>query len=307
MITGRLHSLIHGVWLSVFFALVFLVSCSKEEALHRTFLILKTGQSYTSNLAVIPVGGTIRIGVLASGAGAPLTYIRIERITGADTVTQLDRGIYAGSEGLDADYTFARGTNAIELWRVLVMNADRDTAVRTLKIFKGLGTAYGPIHYYPSITLGFQNNHDTGHFLDADKGFVYDETTVPGNEHLIDILGYYYISSGLPSPTLTCPGYTSAVGYYPLLADWSMKNNTLYDYISTDNNLVNTADFDAAMNDSLLVTAYKPDKVSGNCKYCYTGKVIPFKTQEGKYGLIKVTHAGETDTGALEIAIKIQQ
>lgn len=65
--------------------------------------------------------------------------------------------------------------------------------------------------------------------------------------------------------------------------------------------------FDAAMNDSLLVTAFKPDKVSGNCKYGYTGKVIPFKTQEGKYGMIKVIHADEKEDGIMEIAVKIQK
>jgi hypothetical protein len=47
--------------------------------------------------------------------------------------------------------------------------------------------------------------------------------------------------------------------------------------------------------------------VSGNCKYCYTGKIIPFKTQEGKYGLIKVLHADEVSTGYMELEIKVQE
>ena len=306
LINRKLHCNFTTVWLSVFFAILF-VSCSQDETIHKTSLILKTGQSYTANQAYIPMGGTIRIGVLASGAGSPLTYIRIERITATDTLIQLDQGFYIGSEGLDADYTFAKDGAAAETWRVMVMNADRVTAEKILTVFKGEGTAYGPINLYQDITLSFQNNHDFGHFLDADNGLVYDEVSVSGNEQQIDILAYYYITSGLSSPTLTCPGYTAAVGYYPQLSAWSSKNNTLYDYRSTDDNLVSTADFDAAVNDSLLVTAYKPDKVSGNCKYCYTGKVIPFKTQQGKYGLIKVIKADETDSGTFQIALKIQK
>ncbi len=282
-------------------------SCTKDSEVAQASLILKTGTLYTQNGAFIPVGGTIKIGVLASGAGSPLTYIRIDRISGDDTLTQLDRGIYVGSEGLDSDFTFSKDTSSVELWLVMVMNADRDTAQRTLTIFKGSGSAYGPIDYFDNITLSFQNNHSNGHFLDVNTGLVFDENTVSGHESETDILAYYYVTSGLPSPTFTCPGYTAAVGYYPQLAGWTVKNNTLYDYYSSDNNLIPISQFDAAENDSLLVTAYKPDKVSGNCKYGYTGKVIPFKTQAGKYGLIKVIHADEKEDGVIEIAIKVQK
>ncbi|MEI6059155.1 MAG: hypothetical protein WCR72_00530 [Bacteroidota bacterium] len=302
--------MLKAVW---FFILPVLVSvslfssCAKEETIKQASLILKTGVAYTADGASIPVGGSIRIGVMASGAGVPLTYIRIDRITGNDTLTQLDRGIFVGNEGLDADYTFSKDTSAVELWHILVMNADRDTAVRTITIYKGSGTAYSPINYFSNLKLGFQNNNTSGHFLDVNNGFIFDETSVAGHESEIDLLVYYYVTSGLPSPTFICPGYVSVVGYYPLIGGWPVKNNILYDYYSSDNNLITTGEFDAAQNDSLLVTAYKPDKVSGNCKYGYTGKVIPFKTQEGKYGLIKVIHADEINDGTMEIAIKIQK
>jgi len=299
-----------GLWLLLFSLAasgIFFSSCTKDDEVSKSSLILKTGTLYTQNGAYIPVGGTIKIGVLASGAGAPLTYIRIDRITGHDTLTQLDRGIYFGSEGLDADYTFSKDTSTIELWRVMVMNTDRDTAIRTITVNKGTGTAYGPIHHFENIKLGLQNNDLSGQFLDVNTGSVFDANSVTGHESEIDILAYYYITSGLPSPTFTCPGYTAAYGYYPQLNSWTVKNNTLYDYITSDNNLVTISQFDAAANDSLLVTAYKPNKVSGNCKYGYTGKVIPFKTQEGKYGLIKVIHADETENGIIEISLKVQK
>jgi hypothetical protein len=283
------------------------MACTKDEPAMQSSLILKTGTLYAQNGAYIPVGGTIRIGVLASGAGVPLTYIRIDRITGNDTLTQVDRGIYAGSEGLDADYTFSKDTSEVELWQIIVMNSDRDTAIKTLTIYKGAGTAYGPVNYFKTLRLNYQNGHSNGHYLDVNTGNIFDETSVSGHESEIDLLAYYYITSGLSSPTFTCPGYTAAVGYYPQIAAWPVKSTTMYDYISSDNNLISTAQFDAAENDSLLVTAYKPDKVSGNCKYGYTGKVVPFKTQEGKYGLIKVISAEEKEAGIMEIEVKIQK
>jgi len=304
------HCLSKGVW----FFLVSLIllnttfySCTKDEDTAKASLILKTGIAYTQNGAYISVGGPIKIGVLASGAGSPLTYIRIDRISVHDTLTQVDRGIYIGSEGLDANYSFSKDTSSIEHWIVLVMNADRDNAIQKLTFYKGSGTAYGAINSFEDIKLSFQSNHDNGHFLDVHTGNVFDGTTVTGHESDIDIIAYFYFTSGLTSPTFTCPGYTAAIGYYSQMNTWPVKNTTLYDYRTSDNNLVTTVQFDAAQNDSLLVTAYKPDKVSGNCKYGYTGKVIPFKTQEGKYGLIKVIHADEKEDGMIEIAIKIQK
>lgn len=282
-------------------------SCTKEEGNHHASLFLKTGTSYTFNKEEVKLGGLIRIGVLASGAGSPLTYLRIECITNADTIVQIDRGIYIGNEGLDEDFTFSKDTSSREEWRVIVMNADRDTAVRTLMVLRGSGSDWGEINSYEHVELGLQENPAGNWFLDLDAGLAYTSASVVGQEQDIDVMAYYYVTSGLPSPSLTCPGYTAAVGYYPGISSWTVKNNTLFDYLSTDNNLVSVEQYNLAVNDSLLVTAYQPAKVSGNCKYCYSDKVIPFRTTTGKYGLIKVEQADHFTDGIMRLSVKIQK
>ncbi len=299
-----------GVWFFVFSLLCILLvfsACTKDEPAKQASLMLKTGTAYSANGAYIPVGGSIKIGVLASGAGTALTYVHIDKIAGKDTVVELDRGVFIGSEGLDADYIFTKDTSTVEIWRVLVMNADRDTAMRMLTFHKASGTSYQPIHSFDSIRLSFQNSDVYGHFLDVHTGKVYGSANISGHEGDIDVLVYYYVTSGLPSPTLICPGYVPVVAYYPSLSGWPVRNNILYDYYTSDNNLISTQQFDAAQNDSLLVSAFRPAKVSSNSKYAYTGKVVPFKTQEGRYGLLKVKYADEKDDGMIEMAIKIQQ
>ncbi len=169
-----------------------------------------------------------------------------------------------------------------ETWNFFIMNANRDTASISLTVYKGDGSAYGEIFYYPSITLGYPTNGQYPNFLDLSSGTAYHEGKCSGHEQEIDLAAFYYVTSGLPSPTLTCPAYTSAITYYPMFADWTVKNSTTYDYKTSDNDLVSIAQFDAAENDSLLVAGYKPQNVSGLCKYCYTGKVIPFKTDRWK-------------------------
>lgn len=282
-------------------------SCQKETETGKASVILKTGVNYTAEGAVISPGGTIRIGILASGAESPLTYLRIERITGNDTSVQLDRGIYAGREGFDKDFSFPKGNAETEIWRVFVMSASRSTASASFKVFKGQGVNYGQIHHFGPLSIGMQNNTETGNYLDLEQGQVYSLAETAGKEQEIDLVPYFYFTSGLPSPTFTCPGYTSAVGYYPAMANWSQKNTTLFDYYTSDNQLVTPVQFDAALNDSLLITAYNPTRVSGNCKYAYAGRVIPFKTQSGKYGMIKVIKADESESGTIQLEIKIQQ
>jgi hypothetical protein len=282
-------------------------SCQKESESGKASVILKTGVNYTADGAVISPGGTIKIGILASGAESPLTYLRIERITGSDTSVQLDRGIYAGREGFDQDFSFPKGNSETETWRVFVMNSSRSTASASFQVIKGQGVNYGQIHHFGPLLIGMQNNTETGNYLDLDQGQVYNLAETAGKEQEIDLVPYFYFTSGLPSPTFTCPGYTSAVGYYPAMVNWPQKNTTLFDYYTSDNQLVSPVQFDAALNDSLLITAYNPSRVSGNCKYAYAGRVIPFKTQSGKYGMIKVIKADESESGTIQLEIKIQQ
>lgn len=304
----KLHNLSRVMQLGFFTALLLLFfSCSEEESLHKPSVILKTGVAYTASGTAIAQGGKIQIGLLASGAGSPLTYLRIERITGSDTTVQLDRGIWAGSEGYDQDFSFPKGAAEEEKWRIVVMNADRMTSEAVLTVLKAAGADYGAIKHFGPVSLDMQSNPGGKSFLDLDNGTVFSQLDVSGHEQEIDLVPYYYVTSGLPSPTLTCPGYTSAPGYYPVLNSWTVRNNILYDYYTSDNSLISPLQFDNALNDSLLITAYNPSRVSGNCKYAYAGRVIPFKTEQGKYGLVKIVTADESETGTLTLEIKIQE
>lgn len=284
------------------------IQCSEDESVSSNpFVLLKTGDAYTNNEAYIPVGGQLKFGISAVGDGFAITNLTIKRITVNGFVTELDRGMYIKTGGLDTTVTFYKGNAEQETWKFSIMNSNRDTASVSLIVYKGSGSAYGDIDFFPSITIGYQNNSTLPNYVDVNTGLAYTSSTVTNNEALIDLVSYYYLSSGVSSPTISCPAYNTAKSYYPLMNSWSTQNSTVYDYYTTDNNLISVAQFDAAQNDSLLVNGYRPANVSGTCKFCYTGKVIPFKNVQGKYGLIKVIHADEVDTGQIEIAIKIQK
>jgi hypothetical protein len=290
------------------FLIILIAGCKEEEGTDKQpFIIFKQGNEFTTDGDSIPVGAQMKFGIQAVGGGAVITDLRVKRILSEETIVELDKGMYRAEGGLDTTLVYVKGSSYEEKWTFFIQNSNRDTASISLTVYIGLGSAYGPISYYPSITLSYSENQDYPHYLDLYSGVAFGKQDVSGHEADIDLAAFWYVTSGLSSPTLTCPAYPSAQTYYPEFANWPVKNSTTYDYKSTDNNLITIGQFDAAENDSLLVNGYKPQNVSGLCKYCYTGKVIPFKTADGKYGMVKVIRADEMNTGTMEIAVKMQK
>lgn len=301
----RFHRVTQSILILLLLSLSF---CSTEDPIDELpFIFLKQGTGLVKDGDHVPVGGQIRIGISAVGGGAVITDLRVKRITEAGSITELDRGMYVETGGLDTTLIYTKGTADEETWNIFIQNDNRDTASINLSVYLGEGSAYGDILYYPSLILGYPANSGFDHYLDLETGILYNQGNSSGHEQEIDLASFFYYTSGKSSPTLTCPAYPSAQTWYPEFENWPAKNSTLYDYYTSDNDLISTAQFDAAENDSLLMVGYKPQSVSGLCKFCYTNKVIPFKTASGKYGLVKVIRADEQDGGSIEIAVKIQQ
>lgn len=281
--------------------------CVKDNPETTPLVLLKSGGAFTADGSAVAPGGPLRFGLSVSGGGGAITNLVIKRISDGVVVTEADRGMYISFGGLDTTVIYTRGYGQIERWVFSVMNSYRDTASVSLTVLKGAGSAWGEISYHPSIKIGLQENTALPHFVDLHTGSAWDAAGVTDHEPEVDMAAFWYLTSGTSSPTLTCPAYSSALTYYPMFGSWSVRNQTMYDYFTSDNNLVTPAQFDLASNDSLLVNAYRPGSVSGQSKFAYTGKVVPFRTSDGKYGLLKVIRADETASGEMEIAVKIQK
>jgi hypothetical protein len=296
--------------LLLMFVLAIVTACEKTEpAVSKPFVALKTGE-FTADGTEVPVGGKLTFGITATEGSAPLTNIVIRRVADGIVSTELDQGIYLPSGGLDYTFRATKSAAQREEWHFKVMNARRDTATLSITVHLGEGSAYAPINHYPSLIIGMQHNTGLPQYVDLRTGNVFTTETVGGNEASVDMVAFVYFTGGVMSPTLCCPAYSgssSVTGHYPDIAGWPVRNSTLYDYYTSDNDLIDPADFEAAINDSLLVQAYKPGNVSGLCKFMFTGRIVPFKTSDGKYGLIRVKHADTASEGFMEIEIKVQQ
>ncbi|MDX9930160.1 MAG: hypothetical protein RBS37_09955 [Bacteroidales bacterium] len=272
------------------------------------FLIFRDGEDLAVNGMAVPTGGPLLFGISGSGGGgSAITNITITRTTTAGKTVMADAGVYIPVGGIDTVFNFVKSNAGTETWRFFIMNSNRDTASVAMTILQGEGSAYGEINHYPSIFIGYQSNTTYPNFIDLRNGTGYTPAGVSGHEGDIDLAVIWYLTSGKSSPTLSSPSYSSITGYYPDIASWPVRNSTVFDYKTSDDKLISVAQFDAAVNDSLLVAGFKPQFTSGWCKFAFSGNVIPFRTSGGKHGLIKVISAGETGDSYMEIAVKVQK
>lgn len=299
----------------LFLALFVLIlnGCKKDDEKLPPSISLKTGSTYTSDGSIVQVGHKLFFGIHAEGVSEAITNFTVKKVLPNGTIiTVMDTGLF--NETLDLDKIFYQNVEDTATWVFSVMDRNHLTAEASMIIYKDPNSTYGGIYYYPSIKLGYQNNTTYGHFLNPSTGTIYMNDSATAHNDKIDVLVYYIISNNLPSPVLSSPGEmdnasTEAQTYYPFISNWQPRNYTLWD-ISFDNGNnapLTAADFNSAQNDSLLIVSYHPVWGKKKFRWATTGKIIPFLTAGGKMGLIKVNRADSTDTGIMDIAVKIQQ
>lgn len=288
-----------------FFCLVTLSCSDKSETGTLPEIRFKTQSTYTYDGDSVKMGAALKFGLIVNGNGEKITNLVIKSFSNGMVTNRVDKGYY--TDILEETFNFNMTSDYDEIWTFTVMNQNRALVSKTMTIYNGGPAEYQPIISFDTLRMGYQDNTLYGQFLDATNGIVYSSTTVSGHESEIDLLVYYFTGS-TSYPGVSCPGYVSATNYYPEILSWATKNETLYDYNTSDNDLINPAVFDAVQNDSLLIHAFNSSKTSGLCKYAYTGKIIPFKTKAGKYGMIKIHHADDNEltNGTFTFALKIQ-
>ena len=291
-------------------SMILLESCNKEEEKTPPVINFKQGANYTLDGEEVMVGNKLLFGIQAQGNGANITNFTIKKLlVDGTSVTVMDTGLNA--ETLDVDKIYYQSIEEEVEWTFTVMDKNRLSSQISLTVYKDPDSQFGGIYYYPSITMGYQYNTEFGHFLDPFTGKVYFEDSATIMQNDMHFLVYYIVDDDLPSPVFSSPGEmdnfsTEAKLFYPCIIDWQTRKYTKWD-ISVDDDPIPAEAFDQAFNDSLLIVSY--DDVWGKKKFKWAtnGRVIPFQTANGKFGLVKVINAEHAENGKIEFSIKIQQ
>jgi hypothetical protein len=299
----RLTNCLLMILLAAFLA----VSCSKDENPAPPSISLKTGTQYTPDNSVIAIGHPITFGIVASSKDANLTNLVVKKVMpDGSSIVVFDTGMNTPS--VDITKVFYQSVEDSANWTFQVMDKNRQFATTMLTIYKDSNSTWGGIFEYPSLTMGFQNNTEFGQFLDPTSGKIWLSDTAAMNQSSVQIITYYFVDDGIPSPTFSSPGELGGgiTAYYPSISQWTVKPYTKWD-ISVDSDPVDPVAYDNCHNDSLLILSY--DDVWGKRKFKWAepGDILPFLTATGKKGLLKVNSADHDPAGKITFSMKIQQ
>ncbi|MEI6348591.1 MAG: hypothetical protein WCP69_11655 [Bacteroidota bacterium] len=277
-----------------------LAGCKKDDQESVPTISIKSGGIYSSNGSFL-TNHKAKLGIVADGGGANITNLVIKITKNGTSSILSDEGYNSPTLDIIKILQLSQGDSLT--WDISVMNKDRKSASITF-FTRDTTLSYGEIWSYSNLRIGMQNS-TLGSYLDPFSGTVYTAQSAVGNESNIHILGYYYISSGIPSYTFASAGDQDAPTYLPAMSGWSVKNYTDWDYVT----VVSTASFDAANNDSLLVASFHSGAGISSRKYKWADvdKVIPFKTTNNKTGLIKVNSISAAEAGYIDFNLKIQK
>lgn len=293
--------------ISLFFAMS---ACNKDDEKIPPSINFKQGSEFTQDNAVVMVGNKLAFGIQARGDGVNITNFTIKKmLVDGSSITVMDTGL--NSESLDVEKIYYQNVEEEVEWTFTVMDKNRLSSQVSLTVFKDPASQFGGIYYYPLIKMGYQSNTEYGHFLDPFTGKVFFEDSATIFQSDMHFLVYFFEDNNLASPTFSSAGEmdnysTEAMTFYPVIEDWQTRPYTLWD-ISVEDDPIPAEVFDQAFNDSLLMVSF--DEVWGKKKFKWAtnNQVIPFKTYNGKLGLVKVISAGTSETGTIEFALKIQQ
>ncbi|MCX6231196.1 MAG: hypothetical protein NTZ33_06595 [Bacteroidetes bacterium] len=284
-----------------FITFLFFIACSKDESDNKIppILHLKIGNSYIANDTAIAEGSQITIGISAlANGGENLCNLVIKS---NNSLSLLDFGFNAAS--IDKDFVIHKNTDSIQKISIIIYNKTGLCDSIVLKLYKN-GSAYKAVIYYPSITLGGQNNTSIGSFSSFSNGLVYNLNDASTNQALIDLLYYYSVTNQeyncIASPGANITGIFSGANAPEF---WSVKNTT---YFSRTVINIPLSSFDNALNDSIIIANIFSNG-GRKAKALTANQIWGFQTQTGKFGLMKIINVNGLESGTVQIAVKLQQ
>jgi hypothetical protein len=284
-------------------------ACKKDSEKVPPMLRLNTGIGYISDSTIVAIGFPYKIGIIASKGDAAITNLVVTLTTENGTETALDSGMYSN------DFSYTRsanyGASKFEKWSFTLRDKNGKSANASVTILKGLTSAFGPITTYSAVTLSAQNNTLKNPFFSIAKGISFSQLEAGANQADINIITYFGNLAVPPTEfTLSSPGESDVTTFYPSISNWTTpRNETRY---KPDSLSISQASFDAAYNDSLIITNYTSATIGKRkFKIVRAGYVIPFQVtigaEAGKRGLIRIKSMQNGLDGYIIADIKVQK
>ncbi len=251
-----------------------------------------------SSDTIISPGQLMSFGLEATKGDFDITQFLI-RVKGETVQIWFDTGMY--TPHLVWQGSFAKSYTDHEEWEFIVRDRYGHQQMTSIIIDADSSGVPGPIDYFPNILLGAQNNQDVKGFLNLKENLRYFQQEAFQNQELIDIIFYL----GEDDHTLGSPGANIEDGifnpeYSP--TSWDVRNTSRFIPLG-----LSVEEFNQIENDSVLLISYTEGEGKRKAKNLQTDNVFSFKTQDLRFGMIKVNEVIGLDDGTVSIDIKIQK
>lgn len=282
-----------------FSLLLLMFSCNENEGDGAGPVIsLIDENGLISSDTIISPGQFMNFGVDASMGDFDITQFLI-RVKGETVQNWFDTGMY--TPHLIWYGSYAKSYNDNETWEFIVR--DRYGHEQITSILIGIDSINDPgsIDQFENIIMGAQNNNDHGGFIELFEAQLFFQEEARQNQEIIDLI--YYL--GEDEHTMGSPGANIEDGifspeYTP--TTWEYRNTTRY--IPVD---MNPEEFEMIENDSILLVSYIEGEGKRKAKNLQTDNVFSFKTQDLRFGIMKINEVTGTAEGTVSIDIKIQK
>jgi len=280
---------------------VAIFGCEKEKVNYPSPLIqFVTDSGFVFSDTILALGQPFKVGINATNPKVNLTNFII-KVDSDENEIYLDSGM--NTPNLYFERYITKGIKEFEKWIFIIRDRNGKSAEVSLNIAKDSSSTFGDINYFSSVELGAQNNA-VGNFFSLSEDSVYSLNSAYENQNTIDLC-YYYDFIDTDENTIASPGANIDNSVFPGtsgLSNWAIRKTSRF---KTAN--ITEQDFMNATNDSLLIVVYGQSDGNRKAKNLQSGNIFSFKNENGKVGLFKVNSVSGTDTGNINISIKVQE
>ncbi len=293
-----MKNLIYIISILMISSTIFISSCEKANDPVPPTISFKQATGYISANTSAKYADTLKFGVTAASNGTDALVKFLVTVNGQNVFDSTFNSptfilnLYSVKTILDK-----------EVWKFVTTDIAGNSKTDSIVITGN----FGPITTYANIKLGAQSNTTEKGFVDfcgCTTPNLYTQADAFLHQADIDMFCFYENTVGhVNLMTLAAPG-SGITGIFtgstsPEL--YTIKNITFF--VKTT---LTTAQFDAVQNDAVILASYDAKNQFKKAKLLTVGDVYAFKLTSGKYGLYKVTAVDGTETGTLQIAVKIQ-
>lgn len=281
--------------------ILLMTSCSKDEDEKiPPVLTFNTAAGWVSQDMSAQAGDTLSFGISASSNGKDnLVNFKIK---------MNDQEVYDttfNNQNFSQDLFTLKTPNPSDKFEFIVADAAGNV---TTKVITVTGE-FGQINSYNVVLLGAQDNVDVESFLSLSSNTATKYMQKDAYEHQSDIDMFCFYEATPENQnfmTLASPG-SEITGIFSGVSNpenYTVKNTTRF--VKAD---ITAEQFDLITDDGVLVYSYKAleEDARRKASKLTAGDVYSFKLESGHYGLLKVLQVTGTETGTLEMAIKVQK